>query len=533
MKRMLITVAVLGVALAGFAGQTSTLTKTRIAKSADVVPGKWHAGFSKCKAYATEHKVPLIAVWSNGDACSHCVRFESACNSATFRNWMATSGCVFFFAYPGDGGDGKKESTAFHWCRKNVNTSYPFVRIWWPAGKVDVATVGDTVDGLADGTAGGKNAVSFIKSKIKKFNPIPPDPDLPYSIEFNANYPSVGGVAAEMAPTNVVWGETVVLPAVAFSCTNFAFSGWAKSATGTVAYKNAQSVQGLTLTSNAVIRLYARWTRTTYGPYYTGIKKTIKLKNYAGTLYANYKPASKIPGLTWSAKGYWTGKPTTAGTYAVKFTKGSSSITRTFVIVKDAVEIDGLEIGDDGRVETDTSELFENAVTAVSGELKSVKVTGLPDGLVYKDGVITGRVTVPGTYTVKITGVSVKNGQTVTRTVVLDVAEGNAILLNGLAHADEVWAVAGDVPDFSVALKVKHPDGTFTLEPAEDVTVLVQDAVTGEEAPAGTVSFEDGTLSVGSGVKGVFTVGLATTAGGQDLATVFELNVLEPASEPE
>lgn len=154
-------------------GQTATLTSQRSAATAAVTPGKWHAGWKKCKAYAEKHGVPMIAVWSNGDSCGHCVGFESSVNSSYFKKWMKTSGIVFMFAYSGDPGDGKVGSDFFHWCRKNTNTAYPFVRIYWPKGKVDVATIGDKVDGNKDGTTGGKKAVAFFKGKLSKFKPNP------------------------------------------------------------------------------------------------------------------------------------------------------------------------------------------------------------------------------------------------------------------------------------------------------------------------------------------------------------------------
>ena len=155
---------------------TATLVASRSKASAAVTLGKWHAGFSKCKQYAEKNKIPLIAVWSNGESCPHCTKFERAVNSTVFKTWMKTSGCVFFFTYPGDGADGKIGSTVFHWCRNNKNTNYPFVRIYWPAGKVDVATVGDTVDGNLDGSEGGKKARDYIKAKIAKYKYTPPPP---------------------------------------------------------------------------------------------------------------------------------------------------------------------------------------------------------------------------------------------------------------------------------------------------------------------------------------------------------------------
>lgn len=160
----------------GFAGPTSTLIATRRKASQSVVPGVWHAGFSKCKAYAKEHGVPLIAVWSNGDACGHCVMFETSCNNSTFKKWMKDSGCVFYFIYSGDHGDGNIGSSVFHWIRNNKNTAYPFVRVWWPKGGVDIPTVGDNIDGGKDGSKGAKNAVAWFKKKLKNFKPVAPTP---------------------------------------------------------------------------------------------------------------------------------------------------------------------------------------------------------------------------------------------------------------------------------------------------------------------------------------------------------------------
>ncbi len=160
------------------AGQTSTFLKNRHAKGATVtLDGKWYRDFSKCKAYADKHGVPLIAVWSNGDACPHCTKFENACDSSVFKNWMKTSGCVFYFTYPGDGGEGKMESDVFHWIRGD-NTAFPFVRVYWYVNgkkKANVYTIGDVVDNNAKGSTGGKAAVDYFKKVLKgyKYTPAP------------------------------------------------------------------------------------------------------------------------------------------------------------------------------------------------------------------------------------------------------------------------------------------------------------------------------------------------------------------------
>ena len=164
MKRQMAFLAcLLAFASADAASPTATLLKTRRASSAAATTGVWLANFSKAKSYAQANGVPLVAVWSNGDSCGHCTTFEGACNSTYFKNWMKTSGCVFFFTYPGDS-QGGICGTIFHWCRKNKNSSYPFVRIYWPAGGVDIATVGDTVDGGKSKEAGAKKAVAYLSS---------------------------------------------------------------------------------------------------------------------------------------------------------------------------------------------------------------------------------------------------------------------------------------------------------------------------------------------------------------------------------
>ncbi|MBO7685700.1 MAG: hypothetical protein J6V72_04915, partial [Kiritimatiellae bacterium] len=88
------------------ASPTTTLLKTRASYNATVTTGKWQSNFYKAKKYAADNKLPFIAVWSNGDACGHCVMFENSVNSSYFQNWMKTSGMVFYFTYYGDKGDG-------------------------------------------------------------------------------------------------------------------------------------------------------------------------------------------------------------------------------------------------------------------------------------------------------------------------------------------------------------------------------------------------------------------------------------------
>lgn len=177
MKSVALTMLML-VGLNVEAGETANLVKYRAKSSAAVKLGQWHSNFSKAKAYAESMGVPFVAVWSNGDSCGHCITFENGCNQSYFRTWQANSGMVFFFAHSGDSSY-KQGSDVFHWIRNNVNTAYPFIRLYWKKnGKVvkDVATVGDTMDKMVKGTTGAKNIVAYIKNVFKdyKYDPAPP-----------------------------------------------------------------------------------------------------------------------------------------------------------------------------------------------------------------------------------------------------------------------------------------------------------------------------------------------------------------------
>ena len=180
-KFKIIALAVLaGVcAISSWADETSKLTKYRIAANKPVVPGYWHADLNKCIAYAKENKVPLIAVWSNGDICGHCMMFEICCNFSGFIKWQRKSGCVFFFISSADKG-GEENGTAYRWCQNGRTTAgYPYVRIYYPDKKVDVAVSGDDVNkGYGDAKHGLVNVINFFKKyTVKKgFNPQPPAP---------------------------------------------------------------------------------------------------------------------------------------------------------------------------------------------------------------------------------------------------------------------------------------------------------------------------------------------------------------------
>lgn len=152
------------------ASTTEEVVALRTKASAAVKLGKWHEDFAKVKKYANNNKVPMLAVWSNGDKCGHCVNFNKCILSSTFKKWQKTSGVAFWIGFGSDtyapnqhGGEGYK------FAKDGSLITFPFVRLYWKAGKVDVAKSGDDWDG---GTGdGGATLVKNLKKYLKNYTP--------------------------------------------------------------------------------------------------------------------------------------------------------------------------------------------------------------------------------------------------------------------------------------------------------------------------------------------------------------------------
>ena len=165
------------------ASTTTAFLKDVLGKNAAVTPGSWNSNFDKCKKYCKDNNVPFVAVWSNGDFCGHCIDFENSAMQATFKNWMKTSGIVFWFGCPGNGypnsetgatGPAYLWACAEHGYRESYTVGgplygFPFVRIYWPKGKVDYVALGDSVRGgyAVDYKKSASNMVTLIKNKLK------------------------------------------------------------------------------------------------------------------------------------------------------------------------------------------------------------------------------------------------------------------------------------------------------------------------------------------------------------------------------
>ena len=154
-KKIAVVALVSGLASSALASVTDDLMAIRAGRGAAVTPGVWHSDLNKARAYAEANGLPLVAVWSNGDECAHCVAFENCVMSAAFRNWIKDSGIVFYFGVRNDAYDGQEgyHGSSFYWCCnwQNASMAWPYVRVWWPEGDVDECHSGTWYDGAAEG----------------------------------------------------------------------------------------------------------------------------------------------------------------------------------------------------------------------------------------------------------------------------------------------------------------------------------------------------------------------------------------------
>lgn len=149
---------------------TDNMKKLRAAKSAPVKLGQWHADFKTVKNFALGKKVPLLAVWSNGDSCGHCIAFEQCLMDSKFKTWAKTSGVAMWIGFGTDkSSEDKFEGAGFKFARKDTLTAYPFVRLYWREGKVDLCKSGGKLTG--DTSKGAAKLVSAFKTALKNYCP--------------------------------------------------------------------------------------------------------------------------------------------------------------------------------------------------------------------------------------------------------------------------------------------------------------------------------------------------------------------------
>ena len=131
------------------------------ASSGAVVPGEWNTNFAAAKAYAEENGVPFLVLWSS-PGCGFCNKMKSACNAEEFVKWRKEKKIVLAVS------EGEATAKAF---TKNSTGKFPYMRLYWPAGNVDVKFSGRSSYIPASGSTLGGALINYLDSLLVKWSP--------------------------------------------------------------------------------------------------------------------------------------------------------------------------------------------------------------------------------------------------------------------------------------------------------------------------------------------------------------------------
>ena len=131
------------------------------ASSGPVVPGEWNTSFTATKAYAEQNKIPLLVLWSS-PGCGYCNKMKTACNTDAFVSWRKEKKIVLLISE----GDMTAKSFAVNDAKK-----FPYMRLYWPAGKVDVKFTGRSSYIPASGSTLEAQLISYLDSLLVNWSP--------------------------------------------------------------------------------------------------------------------------------------------------------------------------------------------------------------------------------------------------------------------------------------------------------------------------------------------------------------------------
>ena len=129
--------------------------------SGAVVLGEWNSNFNACKAKADSEGIPMLLFWSN-PGCAKCNKLKNGCNgNSQFNQFRKSFGIIMAFSE----GDGKVKAFA-----KNSSGHFPYLRIYWPAGGVDVRFSGRMGEIGASGSTVEEQLMNRMKSALSAWN---------------------------------------------------------------------------------------------------------------------------------------------------------------------------------------------------------------------------------------------------------------------------------------------------------------------------------------------------------------------------
>ena len=189
-----------------------------------------------------------------------------------------------------------------------------------------------------------------------------------YTIKFESN----GATSGTMKNFVFQKGNTVTLPKNAFVKTYYDFAGWNTSKDGSgITYKNGADAEGLPVSHNGIIKLYAQWTLKKYkityklngGTNNEGNPTTYTMKSNTITLLKPKKPGYIFGG--W----YTTSKYTTKVTSIPKGSKGSKTLYAKWTPIKYTIKYNG-NGATSGKMAAMTSRSYGKTYTLTTNAFK-------------------------------------------------------------------------------------------------------------------------------------------------------------------
>lgn len=333
MNRMLRVLACgLAAALLSVRCQGASFNGVTYVDSGEVALGQWNGQFVKAKAYAEQHRLPIVVVWVN-PGCGYCENFErNVMSAASVKSWMQARRYVFAFAINGVTSDA---DSAFAFI--GGVGGFPFVRAAIPGGsasatftaRMTASAFMEKVDGALGGADSGSGSGSGSSGANKT-----------YALKLTAS-PSAGGSLSGAG--SYAAGKKVTVRAS--PAAGYVFSGWYSGSTlksQATSYALTTGSSASTLTGKFVLKTADKITKLTC-PLKSSYVKGEQIAAVAVAVAATSLPTVKVsglpPGLSYSAStGKIAGKPTKSGLFtavvAAKSAGGALRAVTNEVVVR-------------------------------------------------------------------------------------------------------------------------------------------------------------------------------------------------------
>ncbi len=242
-----------------------------------------------------------------------------------------------------------------------------------------------------------------------------------YTVHYDAN-----GGTGTMADQAFTYNVGQNLTANNFTRQGYTFAGWAKTATGNVAYENGASVNNLTTTANGTVNLFAKWNTVDYTIQYDTVGGSITSTNHTTTYNINstvMMPTASKDGYTltgWKANsaGNWGPLTYNAGE-ATSGKYGDVSLTAVWKAVNYSVAFDknggtGAQMSNQNFSYGTSQSLSANAYTRDGFTFRGWALTSTATDPVYIDRESVSNLTTTANAVVTLYAVWGVNNYTIT-----------------------------------------------------------------------------------------------------------------------